>query len=75
MQFTMLLRKGNKSMAKEIAVPNQSDLARNFQKQELEARIEKEKMKRLTLQINERQEEEELYEILASVSRAWAYKK
>ena len=38
------------------------------QKQEEADRLEKERVKRLTLQINERQEEEEVSEAIAAVS-------
>lgn len=64
----MLLRKGNKSSYKEIAVPVESEIVRNFQRQEEADRLEKERVKKLTLQINERQEEEEVNEAIAAVS-------
>ncbi|CAB4063451.1 UPF2 [Lepeophtheirus salmonis] len=46
-----------------------SDLARNLQRQEEAARREKEKVKQLTLQINERQEEEDMNELIDSMPR------
>ena len=52
---------------KELAVPKDSDMAVNLFKQEEVQRQEKEKMKKLTLEINERQEEEDLNETIAMV--------
>ena len=67
--FKVLLRKGNKPAYKEIAVPVESEIAKNLQKQEEADRLEKERVKKLTLQINERQEEEEeVNEAIAAVS-------
>jgi regulator of nonsense transcripts 2 len=45
-----------------------SDIARNLQKQEEADRLEKEKVKKLTLEMNERQEEEDLHEAIATVN-------
>lgn len=67
-QFTILHRRGNKPAMRSVAVPLTSDIARNLQKQEEADRREKERVKELTLQINERQEEEDLNEAIASVS-------
>ena len=67
-QFQVLLRKNNKPAYKEVAVPRESDIARNLQMQEEADRLEKERVKQLTLEINERQEEEDFNEALAAVS-------
>ena len=69
MQFSLLLRKGAKQTFKAFDVPLDSDLSTNLQKQEKEDRLEKERVKLLTLQINERQEEEEVTETLAAMQR------
>ena len=61
------MRKGQKQTLKELAVPKDSDMAVNLFKQEEVQRQEKEKMKKLTLEINERQEEEDLNEAIAMV--------
>ena len=66
-QFAVLMRKGPKQTLKELAVPKDSDMAQNLLKQEEAQRLEKEKMKKLTLEINERQEEEDLNEAIAMV--------
>lgn len=50
-------------------MPADSDLALNLQRQEEADRLEKERVKRLTLQINERQEEEDFVEALAQMQR------
>ena len=55
-----------------LAVPKDSDMAQNLLKQEEAQRLEKEKMKKLTLEINERQEEEDLNEAIAMVCCACA---
>merc|ERR1711997_264805 len=69
MQFALLLRKGAKQTFKTFDVSLDSDLSTNLQKQEREDRLEKERVKQLTLQINERQEEEEVTETLAAMQR------
>ena len=46
-----------------------SDIAKNLQKQEEADRLEKEKVKKLTLEMNERQEEEDLHEAIATVGQ------
>ncbi len=52
---------------RDLAVPADSDLALNLQRQEEADRREKERVKQLTLEINERQEEEDLNEAIAAV--------
>jgi len=66
-QFSVLLRKGTKQAYKEVAVSADSDIARNLQKQEEADRLEKERVKKLTLEMNERQEEEDLNDAIATV--------
>lgn len=66
-QFSVLLRKNNKPSYKEVAVPIDSEIALNLHKQEEADRLEKERVKKLTLEINERQEEEDLNEAIAQV--------
>ncbi len=67
-QFAVLLKKGQKQALREIAVPKESDMAQNLLKQEEAQRLEKERLKKLTLEINERQEEEDLNEAIAMVT-------
>jgi len=50
-----------------VAVSADSDIARNLQKQEEADRLEKERVKKLTLEMNERQEEEDLNDAIATV--------
>ena len=66
-QFAVLMRKGQKQTLKEVAVPKDSEMAVNLLKQEEAQKLEKERMKKLTLEINERQEEEDLNEAIAQV--------
>ena len=68
-QFSVLMRKGNKPSFREIAVPLDSEIVQNLHKQEEADRLEKERVKKLTLEINERQEEEEVNEALAQVRK------
>lgn len=69
----MLLRKGAKQTLKEVAVPKDSDMAVNLLKSEQAQKLEKERMKKLTLEINERQEEEDLNEAIAMVGLFLAF--
>lgn len=57
--FILMLRKGNKHSYKSLNVPVMSELAMNLKEHEKAERMEKEKVKRLTLDINERLEEED----------------
>lgn len=57
--FILMMRKGNKHAYKSLNVPIMSELAMNLKEQEIAERMEKEKVKRLTLDINERLEEED----------------
>lgn len=68
-QFAVLMRKGTKQTYKELAVPVDSDIAMNLQRQEEANRREKERVKQLTLEINERQEEEDLNDAIAMMQR------
>ena len=56
-----------KQAYKELAVPVDSDIARNLQRQEEADRLEKERVKKLTLEISERQEEEDMNDAIAAV--------
>lgn len=57
--FVLMLRKGNKQQYKSLAVPVDSELAVNLKSQEKAERVEMERVKRLTLDINDRLEEED----------------
>merc|ERR1712071_349371 len=58
MAFYLMTRKGNKAQFKNLAVPTDSELAQNLRNREMAERVEKERVKKLTLDFNERQEEE-----------------
>ncbi|GFQ70834.1 regulator of nonsense transcripts 2 [Trichonephila clavata] len=64
--FVLMTRKGNKQQFKNLAVPISSELAQNLKDREEAERMEKQHVKLLTLNINERQEEEDYQEMLAS---------
>lgn len=64
--FTLLTRRGNKQSFRNLSVPVSSELALNLRCQEQAERMEMEKVKRLTLDINERLEEEDYQDMLAS---------
>lgn len=63
--FKLMLRKGNKQQYRNLAVPVTSDLAKNLRNREQELKEEKERVKRLTLNITERQEEEDYQEAIS----------
>ncbi|KAG1674544.1 Regulator of nonsense transcripts 2 [Nymphon striatum] len=67
--FVLMTRKGNKPQYKNLEVPLDSELVTNLKDREKVEKAEKERVKRLTLDINERQEEEDYQEMLASLQR------
>jgi len=69
MAFFLMTRKGNKAQFKNLAVPTDSELAQNLRNRELAERVEKERVKKLTLDFNERQEEEEFQDQFQAVNR------
>lgn len=69
MNFILMTRKGNKPQFKSLEVPVSSELAQNLKDREEAERAEKEQVKMLTLNINERQEEEDYQEMLAAQQR------
>lgn len=70
--FVLMLRgsKGGKQQFKTFAAPNDSALAINLRLQEQKIREENEKVKRLTLNITERIEEEDYQEALLQCQRS-----
>jgi len=72
-QFALLVKgKGSKPGYRDLSVPADSDLAKNLQRQEAADRLEKERVKKLTLEISERQEKEDLNEAIAQMQRPMA---
>lgn len=67
--FVLMTRRGNKQQFKSLEVPVTSELAQNLKDREEAERAEKEQVKKLTLDINERQEEEDYQEMLAAQQR------
>lgn len=66
--FILMLKKGNKQTFKNLQVPVDSELASNLKSQEMAEQAELRKVKQLTLDINNRQEEED-YKDLAQVTQ------
>lgn len=64
--FILMLKKGNKQTFKNLQVPIDSELASNLKSQEMAEQAELRRVKQLTLDINNRQEEED-YKDLAQV--------
>ena len=62
--FMLLTRSGNKSQCNSVEMPLNSDLVSKLRSREEEEKAEKERVKQLTLEINERQEEEEALEMM-----------
>lgn len=69
MGFVLMVRKGNKQQYKTFEADIDSELAQNLRDQELAQREEKERVKRLTLNITERFEEEDYQEMLQQQSK------
>nr|SVE85329.1 EOG090X0143 [Daphnia pulicaria] len=67
--FFLMTRKGNKPQFKNLAVPSDSELAQNLRNREEAEKAEKERVKKLTLDFNERQEEEEFQDLYGGVNR------
>lgn len=57
--FILMLKKGNKQTFKNLQVPVDSELASNLKSQEMAEQAELRRVKQLTLDINNRQEEED----------------
>lgn len=66
--FILMLKKGNKQTFKNLQVPVDSELASNLKSQEMAELAELRRVKQLTLDINNRQEEED-YKDLAQVTQ------
>lgn len=64
MPFVLMVRKGNKQQYKTFEADINSELAKNVKDQEQAQREEKLRVKRLTLNITERLEEEDYQEMI-----------
>lgn len=64
-----MVRKGNKQQYKAFQADKNSELAQNLRDQEIAQREEKERVKRLTLNITERLEEEDYQELVQQQNR------
>lgn len=67
--FVLMVRKGNKQQYKQFEADVDSELAQNLRDQEQAQKEEKEKVKRLTLNITERFEEEDYQEMMQQQSK------
>ncbi|XP_074025412.1 UPF2 regulator of nonsense mediated mRNA decay [Leptinotarsa decemlineata] len=67
--FVLMVRKGNKQQYKQFEAEIDSELAQNLRDQEQVQKEEKEKVKRLTLNITERFEEEDYQEMIQQQNR------
>ncbi|XP_045620961.1 regulator of nonsense transcripts 2 isoform X2 [Procambarus clarkii] len=67
--FVLMTRSGNKQQYNSVEMPVDSELVTKLRTREEAERAEKEKVKRMTLEINERQEEEEAAEIMQQTQR------
>ncbi|XP_033096855.1 regulator of nonsense transcripts 2-like isoform X2 [Anneissia japonica] len=67
--FTLVVRKGNKQQFKGFEVPMSSHLVANLKNREQAELAEKQRVKQITLDINERQEEEEYQETISQMTR------
>ncbi|RZF42335.1 hypothetical protein LSTR_LSTR004143 [Laodelphax striatellus] len=67
--FVLMLKKGNKQQYKTLAVPVDSEMAVNLRSQEKAKKVEMEKVKRLTLDINDRLEEEDYQDQMFQIQK------
>ncbi|KAJ3666664.1 hypothetical protein Zmor_002099 [Zophobas morio] len=67
--FVLMVRKGNKLQYKNFEADINSELAQNLRDQELAQKEEKERVKRLTLNITERFEEEDYQDMMQQQNR------
>ncbi|XP_050312135.1 regulator of nonsense transcripts 2 isoform X2 [Anthonomus grandis grandis] len=67
--FVLMVRKGNKQQYKQFEAEVDSELVQNLKDQEQAQKEEKERVKRLTLNITERFEEEDYQESISQQSR------
>ncbi|KAL3275791.1 hypothetical protein HHI36_020535 [Cryptolaemus montrouzieri] len=67
--FVLMVRKGNKQQYKAFEADKDSELAQNLRDQELAQKEEKERVKRLTLNITERLEEEDYQDLIQQQNR------
>ncbi|XP_071961519.1 regulator of nonsense transcripts 2-like [Antedon mediterranea] len=67
--FTLVVRKGNKQQFKGFEVPLTSHLVANLKNREQAELAEKQRVKQITLDITERQEEEEYQETMSQITR------
>lgn len=67
--FVLMTRSGSKQQYSNVEMPVNSELVTKLRTREEAERAEKERVKRMTLEINERQEEEEAAEILQQTQR------
>lgn len=67
--FVLMVRKGNKQQYKQFEAEVDSELAQNLRDQEQAQKEEKERVKRLTLNITERFEEEDYQEMIQQQNR------
>lgn len=68
--FILMLKRGNKQIYKHIYVPINSDMALHLKNQEETERLEKERVKHLTLCMSARLEEEEYQEIITKTRKS-----
>ncbi|RNA18662.1 regulator of nonsense transcripts 2 isoform X1 [Brachionus plicatilis] len=66
--FVLMLKKGNKTQYQNMQVPVTSEFATQFKAKEQLEKAEKEKLKQLTLNINDRIEQEEFQEMVQQQS-------
>ncbi|KAL1517813.1 hypothetical protein ABEB36_001536 [Hypothenemus hampei] len=67
--FVLMMRKGNKQQYKQFEAEADSELVQNLKDQEQAQKEEKERVKRLTLNISERFEEEDYQESISQQTR------
>ncbi|TFK44796.1 transcription factor [Crucibulum laeve] len=73
MNFTVITKRGNKQLSKQLAVPSESPLAVHTRSAQMQDKVEQQHLKRLVLDYEQREEAEE-FKALEARNRAGAIK-
>ncbi|ELU05692.1 hypothetical protein CAPTEDRAFT_168822 [Capitella teleta] len=71
-EFKLMVRRGHKQQLSNLNIPMSAAFACKYKERTAQEQMEKEKMKRMTLSIHERQEEEDYQEMIAALNRPLA---
>jgi regulator of nonsense transcripts 2 len=75
MSFTLLTKKGHKQQAKEIVIPSDNPIAKSLKDSQIVRQHERKEMKKIVLDFEQRQEEEEYQAMIASQEARTQYQR